>query len=268
MEGIELGEIQETMLITLAIRASESVRQTARIDDEKAVEIIKALNVSADKLDKLDKFMSHEGVVARTIMFDQAVKQFLDQYPDAVCINMGCGLDNRFSRVDNGILLWYDVDLPDVIRLRNEFFLETERVHMMEGSVLDASWAERIPQNRPVLIIAEGLFMYFTRNEIKKILTELSAAFPWYMLMTDLMSAFVSGKSKYHDTVKNTKAEFKWGTKSGRELEELCVGLTLIKESSLNEEMKKYSLRGKVFATIPKLRDCNNRLAVFQYQRP
>lgn len=265
MERIELGNIQETMLIPLVIKASESLRETARIHDEKAVEIVKALDIPVDKF---DKFMSHEGVVARTIMFDRAVEQCLNKYPDAVCINIGCGLDNRFSRVDNGRLSWYDVDLPDAIGLRSKFFTDTERLHMIEGSVLDASWAGQIPENRPVLIIAEGLFMYFTRDEITKILTELGGAFPRYILVAELMSAFTSGKSKYHDTVKNTKAEFKWGTKSGRELEELCAGLTLVRENSLNDEMKKYTLRGKVFATIPKIKDCNNRLAVFKYEKP
>ena len=38
-------------------------------------------------------------------MFDRALKSYLQQYPDAVCVNLGCGLDSRFSRVDNGSIL-------------------------------------------------------------------------------------------------------------------------------------------------------------------
>ena len=104
-----LGVVQETMLIPLVIKANETLRQKARIRDEKAVEIMKQLQMDTEKY---DKFMSHEGVVARTIMFDQALKQFLEKYPEAVCVNLGCGLDARFYRVDNGRILWYDIDLP------------------------------------------------------------------------------------------------------------------------------------------------------------
>lgn len=264
MSSIALGEVQETMLIPLSIKASETLRPKARIQDEKAVEIIRALNVSTEKF---DKFMSHEGVVARTIMFDRTVKEYLERYPESVCINMGCGLDNRFSRVDNGKVLWYDLDLADAIQVRRQFFPQSSRVHMIEGSVLEEEWTKEISAARPVIVIAEGLFMYFSKDEVGAILKNLSQAFPCFVLIAELMSVFTSGKDKYHDTVKNTNATFKWGTKSGKELELLCPGLKLVKENSFNDEMKRYTLRGWLFAAIPKVRDCNNRLAVFEYER-
>lgn len=130
-----LGVVQETMLIPLVIKANETLRQKARIRDEKAVEIMKQLQMDTEKY---DKFMSHEGVVARTIMFDQALKQFLEKYPEAVCVNLGCGLDARFYRVDNGRILWYDIDLPDAMTVRKQFFTESDRVHQIAGSILKA----------------------------------------------------------------------------------------------------------------------------------
>jgi O-methyltransferase involved in polyketide biosynthesis len=110
-----LGDVQETALIPLAIRANEPERKTARIHDDKAVEIIRELAVDTEKL---DQFFSHEGVIARTILFDETVKKLLWKYPDAVCINIGCGLDDRFTRVDNGKIQWFNVDLADLIEIR------------------------------------------------------------------------------------------------------------------------------------------------------
>ncbi len=52
-----LGVVQETMLIPLVIKANETLRQKARIRDEKAVEIMKQLQMDTEKY---DKFMSHE----------------------------------------------------------------------------------------------------------------------------------------------------------------------------------------------------------------
>ena len=122
-----LGDVQETALIPLAIRANETERKMARIHDDKAVEIIRELDVDTEKL---NRFFSHEGVIARTILFDETVKKLLRKYLDAVCINIGCGLDDRFSRVDNGKIRWFNVDLPDSIEMRKKFFYETEREHM------------------------------------------------------------------------------------------------------------------------------------------
>ena len=54
---LQFGDIQETALITLAIRASE----TARIRDQKAKEIIDTLGLDVSRF---DPFMSHEGVAS------------------------------------------------------------------------------------------------------------------------------------------------------------------------------------------------------------
>jgi len=96
---LKIGDIQETALITLAIRASETDRPNARIKDFKAKEIIDALGVDVSKY---DPFMSHEGVVARTIMYKNELEKHIKQYPDALCINLGCGFDDKFVQVDNG----------------------------------------------------------------------------------------------------------------------------------------------------------------------
>ena len=164
---VKLGTVQETMLIPLVIKASETQRPKARIRDKKAVEILEQLELETDKY---DKFMSHEGVVARTIMFDRALKSYLQQYPDAVCVNLGCGLDSRFSRVDNGSILWYDIDLPDAIAVRKQFFQEEERVRLIEGSILEPDWTRLVKKGRKVIFIAEGILMYFTREQVKALL--------------------------------------------------------------------------------------------------
>ena len=78
---LKIGDIQETALITLAIRASETARPNARIKDDLAKEIIDTLGVDVSKY---DPFMSHEGVVARTIMYRQQLESLIGQYPDAL----------------------------------------------------------------------------------------------------------------------------------------------------------------------------------------
>ncbi len=258
--NLEFGDIQETALVTLAIRASETSRPNARIKDPMAKEIIDTLKVDVSKY---DPFLSHEGVVARTIMFREKLKEILRQYPNAVCINLGCGFDDKFSQVDNGTLQWFDVDLPDQIAVRRKVFEDRDRCTMLDGDALDGYWTKNIPQAEMYIIVIEGVLEYFSREQVKTCLNMLCDSFPHGYLLAEQHSPFLEKHGSHHDAIKHTNASFGWGTKSGKEYLELEPRLTWISEQSYNEEMKKYSIRGKLFAIIGK--NINNRLAVFKW---
>ena len=257
---LQLGDVQETALIPLAIRANETKRENARIHDQKAVEIIDTLGIDTKGL---DKFFSHEGVVARTILFDRAVKKLLEKYPDAVCVNIGCGLDDRFKRVDTGRIRWFNVDLLDSIEVRRKIFREVERERMIAGDILKADWTGDIPKENVTIVIAEGLLMYFSKEQVRTILNNITDSFGRGFFLAELMHPKMM-KEKMHDTVKHTNAKFGWGTRTGKELSELGPKLELIKESSFWDEMKKYTLVGKIGSVLA--RDLNNRLAVYMWQ--
>lgn len=269
---LNLGDVQSTAIIPLAIKANETIRKNARIKDRKAVEIIKALNVDTAPY---DKFMSHEGVVARTIMLDNQLKKIIEENPETVVINVGCGFDNRFERVDNGKILWFDLDLPDAIAARKKAFEEKDRVTMIASSALESTWCPKVKETCSVstnltgkdlkfVFIAEGLFMYFTFEQIKIFLTILKENFPdGGTLIAEQNCKLMQKNEKHHDTVKNTKAHFMSGTDSGQEIADLVEGFRLVDEHSFNEEMKKYSIRAKIFAAIlPKM---NDRWATFEW---
>lgn len=88
--------------------------------------------------------------------------KMLRKYPDAVCINLGCGFDDKFSQVDNGKLTWFDVDLPDQIVVRRKVYEDRERCTMMDGNALDGSWTDGIPDSEMYFIIYNLREMSFT----------------------------------------------------------------------------------------------------------
>ncbi len=256
---LKLGDVQTTALIPLAVKANETMRKNARVKDSKAVEIIKALNIDTSQY---DKFMSHEGVIARTIMLDRQLKGIIKKAPDTVVINVGAGFDDRFSRMDNGRILWFDLDLPDAIAARRKAFPDRERVTMIAGSALDDDWCKPVREAltgrkaKPVFI-AEGLFMYLTLDQIRTFLEVLKDNFTGGgILITEQNCKAMQKNEKHDDTVKNTKAHFMSGTDSGKEIADLTKGFQLVEEHSFNEEMKKYSIRAKLFALLlPKMND-------------
>ena len=257
---LKFGDIQETALIPLAIKASETSRPNARIRDVKAKEIIDSLGVDVSKY---DPFLSHEGVVARTIMFRDQLKALLKKYPDALCVNLGCGFDDKFTQVDNGRVQWYDVDLPDQIAVRRKVYSDRERCTMLPGSALESEWTKQLPKAKMYIIVMEGVLEYFTKDQVKTCLNMLCDSFPHGYLVGELHSPFLEKHGKHHDAVRHTNATFGWGTKSGREFLALEPRMKLLSEHSFNEEMKKYTLGGKFFSVIGK--NINNRIAVFKW---
>lgn len=263
---LKLGDVQTTALIPLAVKANETMRKNARIKDRKAVEIIRTLNIDTKPY---DKFMSHEGVIARTIMLDRRLKSMIKKAPDTVIVNVGAGFDDRFTRVDNGRIMWFDLDLPDAIAARRKAFPERERVTMIAGNALEDDWCVQVKaalsgrKSKPVFI-AEGLFMYLTLEQIRTFLEVLKNSFPeGGILIAEQNCKMMQKNEKYHDTVKNTNAHFVSGTDSGQEIADLTDGFELVEEHSFNEEMKKYSIRAKLFALLlPKM---NNRWATFRW---
>lgn len=263
---LKLGDVQTTALIPLAIKASETMRPDARFKDQMAVDIIKALDIDTAKY---DRFLSHEGVVARTIMLDRQLKEIISSAPDTVIVNIGAGFDNRLARVDNGKIRWFDLDLPDSIAARKKAFPERDRVTMIAGNALENAWCAEVKKalegrkSKPVFI-AEGLFMYLTLEQIRTLLEVLKNNFPGGgVLIAEQNSRLMQRNEKHHDTVKSTKAHFMSGTDSGQEIADLTDGIRLVEEHSFNEEMKKHSIRGKLFAIL--FYKLNDRWATFEW---
>jgi len=192
--------VSETLLIPLYYRAIETQRPDAMIQDEKAVELIRRLSsqgplrYDSDWLKQTP--MSEVNRVLRIMLTRQMnhyTRDFLDRHPEAVVVHIGCGLDSRFERVDNGQVEWYDLDLPDVIELRRKFIgNERGRYHLLGYSALEDAWLEAVMGHResPFLFLAEGVFMYFEEAQVKSTVLRLRDHFPDAELVFDAWRPF------------------------------------------------------------------------------
>ncbi len=118
-----LSGVTETLLITLYIRAMETQRPDALIKDVQAVALMKKISDAGlyDFRGMKSLRLSEENrlvIILRNREFDRLARDFLRRNPEAVVVHIGCGLDTRFERVDNGRVEWFDLDLPEVIELR------------------------------------------------------------------------------------------------------------------------------------------------------
>jgi O-methyltransferase involved in polyketide biosynthesis len=200
----ELREVPETLLIPLWARAQEARHPSPILHDRKAVEMIEQLDYDFRRFATLGVDVA--GFCTRAHVFDSLVRQFLAAQPDGSVVEFGPGLDTRFDRLDNGLVNWYEVDLPQAMTVRRQFFSPSERRTMIAASALDPSWMEAVQHVAPdrVLFMAEGVFHYFPPPDLKKLLRMLADAFPGSRLLFDCQSPFYGWYARLRHPVKRS----------------------------------------------------------------
>jgi O-methyltransferase involved in polyketide biosynthesis len=94
-------------------------------------------------------------------------------------VDLGAGLDTAFYRIDNGLIEWYDLDLPNVIALRRRLLPQTERVHSIAKSLLDMSWCDELSEiDDGVLAVAGAVLGYFSEIQVKAFFSALGDRLP------------------------------------------------------------------------------------------
>ncbi len=262
---VKLDGVMETLMITLSVRAKDAASAAPVLNDQKAAEMVKRIDYDFSKFDS--GVMSYYGVLARAKMMDDQARLFIRKNPECTVVSVGCGLDTRFSRVDNGRIQWYNLDFPEVIEQRKQFFEEHPRVQNIPKSALDPSWTQAVNTNgQPLLIISEGMLMYLHENEVAQLLEILTGGFDCFEAHFDLLYKGLVNKGSMHDTVKKTGAQFNWGVKDGSEVVRLCPGLRQIGLINFTDEMRRL-LPGAKKLLIPIMYLTNNRLGIYTYQK-
>ena len=229
-----LSGVAETLLLPLYNRAMESKRPDAMIKDEMAVELVTQMRLDFSSVRQIP--MTELLKVMRIMLtreMDRYARDFLSRHPEAVVVHIGCGLDSRFERVDNGRVEWFDLDLPEVIDLRRRFIGdEHERYHLLAGSVLEDAWLEavKVYSQRPFLFLAETVFVYFIEAQVKSLVLTLRDRFPGAELVLDGWRPFEIWVGNRYLSPSKFAGLMQWGLWNGREIEGWGDGIHLLDE--------------------------------------
>ena len=156
---IEKNTVQETLVIPLYDRRLCSRMFPTLFQDESALELMERIDYDFSELEKqsnsLMQVFGALEVAMRQSDLAWEVGDYLKAHPKAAVINLGCGLDNTGRACDNGSCKIYNIDLPDVIALRNQ------------------------------LLFAAGVFYYFTTKQVQRFVTSMAERFPGGRLVFD-----------------------------------------------------------------------------------
>jgi O-methyltransferase involved in polyketide biosynthesis len=192
------------------------------------------------------KRMPQVSIAIRTELLDKATSTFIGKHPDGTVVNLGCGLDTRYFRLDTEKIYWYDLDLKEPIRLKKHFFQETEHYKMISRSVFDASWADEVKKDKPVLFIAEGLLMYFRERKIKELLEYLKNAFHNAEMLCEVTTHLLVDRHKKMNTQYERHVPFLWGLCNGKEMEKITSRVRFVEEWNYYDYHKERRKQAKI----------------------
>ena len=186
---IEKNTVQETLIIPLFGRLVCSEHFPELFSDPEAKRICDSLDYDfAEKRKKMESAAGLFGaleVAQRQYDLRCEVESYLKVHPKAAVVNLGCGLDDTFSKVDNGQCKGYNMDLPDVIRIRNDLLPAGDREINLACDLNDFSWMDEIDASDGAVFLAAGVFYYFRTDDVRKLFQTMAEHFPGGILAFD-----------------------------------------------------------------------------------
>ena len=186
---IEKNTVQETLIIPLFGRLVCSERFPALFSDPEAKRICDALDYDfAEKRRKMESPAGLFGaleVAQRQYDLRCEVEAYLKDHPRAAVVNLGCGLDDTFSKCDNGLCRGYNIDFPDVIEVRNQLLPAIDRETNLACDLNDYGWMEKIDASDGAVLFAAGVFYYFKTEDVRRLFDAMARRFPGGALAFD-----------------------------------------------------------------------------------
>ena len=186
---IAKNTVQETLVIPLYGRKLCSERYPTLYRDETAIRLIDQIDYDFTALEKKSgSLMQRFGILEAAMrQSDLAieVRDYLKDQPNAAVVNLGCGLDDTGRQCDNGTCRLYNLDLPDVIAVRDQLLPAGEREENIPCDLSGTAWFQRIDASGGAVFFAAGVFYYFLKEQVRALVRQMADAFPGGVLVFD-----------------------------------------------------------------------------------
>ncbi|MEV4055870.1 class I SAM-dependent methyltransferase [Amycolatopsis sp. NPDC049688] len=233
-DPLRLDPVQETLLLTLYARALDSTAPAPILGDTRSAAL--AARIAEDTGYDFAKLKLKPSLVTSTALrarkLDDVVRRFVAAHPDAVVVDLGCGLDTRWSRCapPDGVA-WYDVDFPEVLDLRQRYL--PDPAHPVAADVTEPGWVRTLPDDRPAVIVADGLLPFLPGDSFRTMVRRLTDRLRSGELALNGYTRFAAWAMKYHPAIKALGIGAAQGFDDPHEPERWDAGLTLTEEQLL-----------------------------------
>lgn len=190
----DLSKIEETMLGPLWARAVYSKKFPYLLYDKKAIEIIENVDYDFSEIGEYLGEWRAVGLMIRAKRFDEAAKTYIKNNPRATIINVGAGLDTTFFRIDNGKIKMYSIDLPEVIKYRENLIGTNDRSKNIASSAFEPDWMDKIEfkKEKGIFFIAGGFLYYFKEEKVSTFISTVADKYPNGEIIFDAVSSLAA----------------------------------------------------------------------------
>jgi len=242
---VNLTDVSRTAILTLRCRVIESEKDPPLLRDPMA----------RFCLDRLMRWASPEEMpifeqpqptsltnpmALRARKYDAITSAFISSHPSSTVVNLGCGFDTRYWRINHASCRYVELDLPEMVEIKRAVLGDRLEYELLGGSVLDPSWIDTVTTggNKNILLLAEGLFMYLPRADVIRLFRTVSERLASSQITLEVVKdAYTHGlwKKIVEQKIRgrlglDRGVAFEFGVKNAREIETYGPGIRVIDE--------------------------------------
>ncbi len=255
-----MNGVNKTLYIPLYGKAKVS-KQNIILKDPTAEHIWSQVEFSLKGKSKSKWLAYYMGM--RAWVFDEWLRKEMKQYPEAVVLHIGCGMDSRIHRVGHKssnnseqkenkkrAQHWYDIDFEEVIRERKKYYEETDTYHMIASDARETAWLTGLPKEHAIVVM-EGISMYLKPEELVKLVADLAKHFNNINILMDCYTTKAAKASKRRNPINDVGVTIVYGldeptrlSEEVRETDNALASFKFIKEHTMTPEEKIAGLKG------------------------
>ncbi len=249
---MKLSDVSKTAIMTLRSHVLESQKKHPLIHDPMAkvcLDNLVSLASNDEKALLFDRKLSStltSHIAIRARKYDAIVNDFISKKTGCTVINLGCGFDTRYWRIDHDRCKYIELDLPETVALKKKILGNHLAYELIPCSVLNPNWIDdvTVPGNHNFLLIAEGLFMYLSQGDMINLFKALSQNFMDTQIVFEAVSdQYTKGLWKKIVILKMKRelgfdpgSSYNFGVKRASEIEAYGSGIKVIDEWSYVED--------------------------------
>jgi len=228
--------LEDSLWLTLCCRALDNRRPNPVLGDAMADRIVRTVGYDYDRLNIDTNLLLNATIRAKKM--DEVASRYLTRHPDAVGLDLGAGLDTRVGRLaPPDTVEWYDVDFPAVVTARTELIPERPHTHVIGADVTKAGWLDAVPNDRPAVVVADGLMGFLSEDELKGLFALLVDHFPSGEMVFNSYTKFGVWAARHSRGTKSVAELIKFpGVDDPRDFERWNPKLQLVKEILISRE--------------------------------
>ncbi len=205
MSNAKFSGVDDTLFIPLAARVLGSIRFPHYFCDKKSLELQYLPQISAvnEKSSEYTMLAS----LARYNVMDSIVADFFAKNNGGVVVNLGVGLETMNYRLANTSGTFYQLDFASVIEARQQLLGKADNEVFLPYDIMDCEWTNHVPQDKPILLVASGVFQYFQPADVSLFIDKMKNTFSQVELLFDATNQEgIMYAQKYVQKTGNTSA--------------------------------------------------------------